>query len=178
MTSKQFSPSATSSIQTRYYQPVDTRLNSSYSSYATVSNRFYHHMSLPYASNAYGVYRRMPAQLKGPFSFHPNLNRRVDVRNRSRYHPLSTDHSPMANDLLNTIVNQQKQREEKNSRDIFHYTYHHPNVSVIAVFLSIVKQQIFLVWRYSYLPEGNKFFFFRVNQYCWCRFFFCSPCQL
>ena len=129
MTSKQFSPSATASIQTRYYQPIDTQLNSSY---ATVSNRSYHHMSLPYASNAYGVYRRMPAQLKGPFSFHPNLNRRV---------PLSSDHS----DLLNTILNQQKQRDEKNSRDIFNYTYHHPNVSVIAVFLVIVKQQIFLI---------------------------------
>lgn len=123
MTSKQFSPSATASIQARYYQPIDTRLNSSYTA---VSNRFYHHMSLPYASNAYGVYRRMPAQLKGPLSFYPNLHRRVDIRNQSRYH------SPMADDLFKTIRNQQKQRDEKNSPEIFNNTSHHSNVSVIA----------------------------------------------
>jgi hypothetical protein len=98
-----------------YYQPIHL----SYSQYATVS---YHNMSLPYASNAYGVYRRIPAHLKTPPLLHTNLNRRIDLRNRSQQRQLSCtndDHREI-NDLINTIDNNQNQNEENSSDTIHH----------------------------------------------------------
>jgi hypothetical protein len=48
MTSKQLpsSPAIQSRYLYKYYQPIDNRLNLSYSQYATLSNRPYHNISL------------------------------------------------------------------------------------------------------------------------------------
>lgn len=163
MTSKQSSTTTTTTgpIQTRYYRSIDTSLNSSYSPYMSVSNRSYHHISLPYASNAYGVYRRMPAQFKGPFSLYPNVNRRIHLRNRVQSRQLSSEDYRIRNHFIDTTAN-----DEKNSRDIFNYTYHHLNVSAI-VFGSTIEILLLLlpsryIWRYLCLAERP--FFFRADK--------------
>ncbi len=149
MTSRQYPSAATIQSrllyeQARYYQPIDHQLNLSYSQYATVSNRTYNNISLPYASNAYGVYRRIPPHIKSPPSLHPNLNRRIDLRNRSQQRQLSRsidnnnnkndDNYQKFNGLINTIHSNPKQsRDEKNSSNIFNYTFHQSRVSLIII---------------------------------------------
>jgi hypothetical protein len=109
----------------QYYQPM----NLSYSQYSTLS---YRNMNLPYASNAYGVYRRIPAHIKTPPLLHTNLNRRVDRRNRSQQRQLcrsnDDDHHREINDLIKTIDNNPYKNEEK-SPD----TVHHSIVSLLVI---------------------------------------------
>ena len=95
-----------SRLSYEYYQPIENRLNSSYT---TGSNRSYQKINLPYASSAYGVYRRLPAQVKAP----PFLHR---SRNNDTYSERTGHVNP----------------SKRDSSDIFNYTFHHyhPNVSL------------------------------------------------
>jgi hypothetical protein len=155
MTSKQLpsSPAIQSRYLYKYYQPIDNRLNLSYSQYATLSNRPYHNISLPYASSAYGVYRRIPAHLKTPPLLHTNLNRRIDLRNRSQQRQLSLNNDDREiNGLINTTDSHQNQNEE-NSSD----TSHHSIVSLIPIYLLLFIRKkefflsLFVIYVYGYL---------------------------
>jgi hypothetical protein len=164
MTSKQFSSSSSSSsiqsrplyentFQTTRYQPIDSRsttgqlTNSPYFRYSPVINRSYNNISLPYASSAYGVYRRVPPNRKGPPSIHPNLNRRIDLRTRSYSsqqhqlsHNVSDDYDYSKYEELNGLIsaiygdeqeNHDDDDNEKNRSDFFNYTFPTTGVSFI-----------------------------------------------
>lgn len=149
MTSKQFpSSSAVNSRylydQTKNYQPIDNRLQS----YSTVANRSYNNINLPYASSAYGVYRRLPPNLRAPPSVYTHLSRHIDLRNKP-YHSQQrqlSDSGGNNNDYLkyeelngsiNAIYNDETDDDdddddyEKYCSNIFNYTFPITGVSFL-----------------------------------------------
>jgi hypothetical protein len=144
MTSKQFSPSRPIQSRRLYdniYQPIDNRCKT----YSNVTNRSYHNISLPYASGAYGVYRRVPANLKGPPSSYGNISRRLDLRNKS-YYSQQCQLSPGVNNnydygqydeingLINAIYGDEMENDDDDIKeycsDIFNYTFPIKGVSL------------------------------------------------
>jgi hypothetical protein len=140
MISKPFSSSIPTNLsgclceQTKHYQPIDNRLNAKNFQYSTVSNRSYNNISLPYASSAYGVYRRTPLNLKGPPCAYTNLSRRIDLRNRSQLSRKIDDSKyEELNDLVNVIYGNKKKNtdaeDQENCSDIFDYNFANTGVS-------------------------------------------------
>jgi len=154
MTSKPFSSSPPIQSRRLYdtiYQPNDNGLKT----YSTVPNRSYHNISLPYASGVYGVYRRVPANLKGPPSSYGNISRRMDLRNKSCYsqqYQLSPSVSnnydygkyDEINGLINAIYGDEMENDDigEYSSDVFNYTFPIKGVSL--------KSNIFFTIQYAF----------------------------
>jgi hypothetical protein len=153
MASQQFSSSPPiqskhlyqNTFQTKNYPPIDNR----FKAYSTVANRSYNNICLPYASSAYGVYRRIPNNLKGPPSMYTNPNRHIDIRDRPHYsqqrqlpHNIRNNYNyskyQEINDLFNAIYCNENENDdddddddnnEENCSDIFNYTFPTTGVS-------------------------------------------------